>query len=143
MKLIILLSLGLVWSTISNAQKTNTFSLQINYRVVLKTQSIPQNEALKINIARQSLLKKCLFTLKINELDPNSKWHRVIIVSNEQGQEISRKVFTTTNGTFSISLKLPNDVKIIKLATLTEPNDPNEAALMRLRTFPIADITLL
>jgi hypothetical protein len=125
------------------AQKGNVFSIKFNGKNIIQKKAIPESKAIEYTIAKTDLKLKNAMLITISEKEPNTEWHREFTVSDENGTELNKSIQKTTSGVFGISLVLPADFKgVIKVITMTLPNDPNVAATMRLRSYALANITI-
>jgi hypothetical protein len=142
MKIYLLFIIMLFSSLYTMAQKQGNFSIKLNNKVVIGKQAIPETEAVKASIKKASILKKNILTINYMERSAQADWHIEFIITDENGTELSRAEQKTVSGVFAITL--PKDMKasVITIQTLSKPNDASQAAVMRLRTFPLATITI-
>jgi hypothetical protein len=141
----LLILIILVNSIISaNAQKANNFSMKFNEKNIVSKKAIPETNAIECTYSKASLKSKNALLITINEKQPKADWHREFKISDENEMEILNSEQKTTSGVFGISLVLPSDYKgtSIKITTMLVPNDRNAAATMRLRSYPLVNITI-
>jgi hypothetical protein len=142
MKQLSLLFIGFCFSLIAFSQK-NSFSIKLNEKQLVKTKLIPETNPLKVSMLKSSLKQTNSISIKITESEPLKNWHRDFIFNDKDGIEQFRYTTKTTNGTFAFPLDLPKNFKknILSILTIAVPDDANAAATMRLRTFPLVDIS--
>jgi hypothetical protein len=136
--------LVLLFGLYARAQKKSSFSIKLNNKEIIKKQTPPETEAVTCTVKKSTLIKKNVLTITYDDKDNLPDWHKVFIINDEQDIEIAREVQKTVSGVFTITVRFPVDFKSgkMKIQTLNLPNDPNQAAVMRLRTFPLATITI-
>ncbi len=141
----ILFILAFIFSSmlIAKAQKSNSFSVKLNEKNIIINKSIPESNAIECTYTKANIKAKNALVITIKEKIPNAEWHREFTITDKNGNELNRSIQKTTSGVFGISLVLPSGFKgVVKIITITIPNDPNIAATMRLKSYNLANITV-
>jgi hypothetical protein len=119
-------------------------TISINGKTIATNKPTESNLAAKTSILGKSLKKTNKFKFVVKEKNPQTDWHRVFIFFDKDGQELGRYIQKSTSGIFLVQtdFAVPKTGNSIKIETMLEPNDVNAAATMRLRTFPLIDISI-
>jgi RNA polymerase subunit RPABC4/transcription elongation factor Spt4 len=126
------------------AQNSDVFSVHFNGKILLKNKKIPETNPLLCTVKRNSLLSENFITFTIVSKEKTPDWHRVIIIYDNENIEIAREIQKTSTGIFKLKLPVPAGFKkgTYKFESMLEPNDARQAALVRLRTFPLCNLTI-
>lgn len=143
----IILAILLIAATMpsATAQKKNVFTINFIGKDIIRNKPLPDAEPLMAVVKKKTITEQVnKITITITEAEPKKDWYRVFIFNNEDGQEIYRVAEKTTSGTYTEKIRFPGDYKngVVKIITMTLPKDEAVAATMRLRTFPLATITV-
>lgn len=136
--LLFLLSLTLT----STAQKGNIYTITLNNKIIVTKTAWPPTAVPKATVAKASLKKINALTVNIADTNAQKDWHKIFIITNENGEEIMRDEQKTNVGAFTLNLPIATNYSVYNIAVISTPNDANQAAVMRLRTIPIAAITI-
>lgn len=141
--ILLLFSILALYMTDATAQNADSWMIKLNKDVLIRT-PVETSEPV-IYLSKSAVLKsKSIFSIEYTSSDPQKDWNRIF--SFKQENEQSLKEVKTKNQSGSISFDAKDLQKAAKanqpvfLYTMSLPNDPEMAAMVRVRRFLLCKI---
>jgi hypothetical protein len=138
--------MALLFSYTWLSAQTDVFSLSNGTNKVLNLKKVEANTFHQCKIVINKAAKSIKWVIEYKTAENTKGWHRLFTIVDEAGNEIVRTDHKTNSGKFTIDLtqyktELLKNNKL-KISTMSLPNDPAQAAVIRVRSLALAEVSI-